>query len=89
PATPALVMGNLAISPRKAFFAPTEIVSRKNALDRLSADVICPYPPGIPVLMPGELISQEVLDYLQTILDLGGTITGGSDDNLATFRVLK
>jgi hypothetical protein len=34
-------------------------------------------------------ISQEILDYLQTILDLGGTITGGSDDNLATFRVLK
>jgi arginine/lysine/ornithine decarboxylase len=39
--------------------------------------------------MPGELISQELLDYLQTILDLGGTITGGSDDNLTTFRVLK
>jgi arginine/lysine/ornithine decarboxylase len=39
--------------------------------------------------MPGELISQEVLDYLQTILDLGGTITGGSDDNFETFRVLK
>jgi arginine/lysine/ornithine decarboxylase len=89
PPTPPPVTGNLAISPRKAFFAPTEIVSQKNALDRLSADVICPYPPGIPVLMPGELISQEILDYLQTILDLGGTITGGSDDNLATFRVLK
>ena len=89
PPTPPPVTGNLAISPRKAFFAPTEIVSRKNALDRLSADVICPYPPGIPVLMPGELISQEILDYLQTILDLGGTITGGSDDNFATFRVLK
>jgi arginine/lysine/ornithine decarboxylase len=89
PPTPPLVTGNFALSPREAFFAPNETVSGKKALNRLSADVICPYPPGIPVLMPGELISQESLDYLQTILDLGGTITGGSDDNLATFRVLK
>jgi arginine decarboxylase len=89
PATSPLITGNFALSPREAFFAPTETVSRQNAINRLSANVICPYPPGIPVLMPGELISQETLDYLQTILSLGGTITGGNDDNLETFRVLK
>jgi arginine/lysine/ornithine decarboxylase len=88
PVTPPLVTGDFTLSPREAFFAPTETVSRENALDRLSADLICPYPPGIPVLMPGELISQEALDYLQLILDLGGTITGGSDERLETWRVL-
>jgi arginine decarboxylase len=78
-----------AISPREAFFAPTETVSQEKALNRVSAELICPYPPGIPVLIPGERISLEALDYLQTVLDLGGTVTGCTDTTLQTLRVCR
>jgi arginine decarboxylase len=77
------------MSPRDAFFAPAETVSRETAVNRISAELICPYPPGIPVLLPGERISIASLDYLQTVLAFGGTITGCEDRTLQTLRVVK
>ncbi|MCC3405400.1 MAG: aminotransferase class I/II-fold pyridoxal phosphate-dependent enzyme [Microcoleus sp. PH2017_10_PVI_O_A] len=76
------------ISPREAFFSPTETVAADKAVDRTSAELICPYPPGIPVLMPGEIITQTALDYLQHILAAGGKITGCSDRSLQTLRIV-
>ncbi len=77
------------ISPRDAFFSPTETLPVENTTNRISAELVCPYPPGIPVLMPGEAIAPNALDYLQQILALGGNITGCSDRTLKTLRVLK
>jgi arginine/lysine/ornithine decarboxylase len=57
--------------------------------DRICGELICPYPPGIPILMPGEVITTEAIDYLQTVLTVGGTITGCSDPNLKTIQVIK
>ncbi|MEG3847184.1 aminotransferase class I/II-fold pyridoxal phosphate-dependent enzyme [Microcoleus sp. herbarium19] len=79
----------LPLSPREAFFSPTETVAADKAVDRPSAELICPYPPGIPVLMPGEIITQEALEYLQQILAGGGKITGCSDPNLQTLKVVR
>jgi arginine decarboxylase len=77
------------LSPRDAFFSPTETVTADKAVDRLSVELICPYPPGIPVLMPGEIISSTALDYLQQVLADGGKITGCSDPTLQTFKVVR
>ena len=77
------------LSPREAFFLPAETVPADKAVDRLSAELICPYPPGIPVLMPGEIITPEAVDYLQQVLTVGGTITGCSDRNLQTLKVVR
>jgi arginine decarboxylase len=77
------------LSPREAFFSPTETVAADKACDRISAELICPYPPGIPVLMPGEIITQEALEYLQQILGDGGKITGCSDPRLQTLKVVR
>ena len=77
------------LSPREAFFSPSEIVAADKAVDRLSAELICPYPPGIPVLMPGEIITQQALQYLQQILGDGGKITGCSDPGLQTLKVVR
>ena len=77
------------LSPREAFFSPTEIVAADKAVDRLSAELICPYPPGIPVLMPGEIITSTALEYLQQILADGGKITGCSDPRLQTLKVVR
>ncbi|MEC4854025.1 MAG: aminotransferase class I/II-fold pyridoxal phosphate-dependent enzyme, partial [Jaaginema sp. PMC 1079.18] len=79
----------LALTPREAFFAASERVSSQEACDRISTELICPYPPGIPVIMPGEIITQEAISYLQQILILGGQITGCSDSSLATIGVVE
>jgi arginine/lysine/ornithine decarboxylase len=79
------------ISPREAFFLPTERVTFDQAIDRISAELICPYPPGIPLLMPGEVINNVALDYLQAVKKLGKgvTIKGCSDPDLHTLKVVQ
>ncbi len=77
------------LSSREAFFSPSETVAADQAVDRLSAELICPYPPGIPVLMPGEIITPKALEYLQQILIDGGKITGCSDPRLQTLKVVR
>jgi arginine/lysine/ornithine decarboxylase len=87
-----LPTGDLSIprrSPREAFFAPAETVTLEQAVDRISTELVCPYPPGIPVLLPGEAIAPAALDYLQQVLALGGSITGCSDLTLQTFKVVR
>ncbi|WP_293343058.1 aminotransferase class I/II-fold pyridoxal phosphate-dependent enzyme [Microcoleus sp. CAWBG58] len=78
-----------SVSPREAFFSPAETVAIDKAVDRLSAELICPYPPGIPVLMPGEIITPQALDYLQHILAASGKITGCSDPSLQTIKIVR
>ena len=78
-----------SLSPREAFFAPTETLPIEQTSDRISAELVCPYPPGIPVLIPGEVITPEALDYLQNIKTLGGYISGCADPNLNQLKVVK
>ena len=78
-----------SLSPREAFFAPTETLPIKQTSDRISAELVCPYPPGIPVLIPGEVITPEALDYLQKIKIMGGYISGCADPSLNQLKVVK
>ncbi len=78
-----------SFSPRDCYFAPTLSVPIEQAGDRLCGELICPYPPGIPVLMPGEKITPQTIDYLQQVLAARGTITGCNDPTLKTIQVLK
>ncbi|MEH2311508.1 MAG: aminotransferase class I/II-fold pyridoxal phosphate-dependent enzyme [Nostoc sp.] len=79
----------LHFSPREAFFAVSEILPLIQTSDRICAEIVCPYPPGIPVLMPGEIITKPVLDYLQQIQAMGGFISGSADTSLKTLKVVK
>ncbi|MEH2091728.1 aminotransferase class I/II-fold pyridoxal phosphate-dependent enzyme [Nostoc sp.] len=79
----------LQISPREAFFAVTEILPLTQTNKRICAEIVCPYPPGIPVLMPGEVITKSVLEYLQQIQAMGGFISGCNDISLKTLKVVK
>ncbi len=76
-------------SPRDAFFAPTHIGTISECIGYKSAEMICPYPPGIPVIMPGEIITREAIEYLHSIRDQGGTITGCCDSSLKTLKILS
>lgn len=77
------------LSPRDAFFAPTETVPIAESIDRTSAELICPYPPGIPILMPGEEITPGAIDRLCAILHSGGHLSGCSDPQLETIQVIR
>ncbi|MFQ4139031.1 aminotransferase class I/II-fold pyridoxal phosphate-dependent enzyme [Nodosilinea sp. PGN35] len=74
------------MSPRDAFFAATETVAASAALDRLSADTISAYPPGIPTLVAGEQITAVAIAHLTAIKQQGGYVTGG--DAPKNFRVI-
>ena len=76
------------MSPRVAFFARYELVSAEAALGRVSAELIAPYPPGIPVLAPGEVVTSGVVTSLRAARDAGLRIAYASDPTLAAFRVV-
>jgi arginine decarboxylase len=77
------------VSPRQAYFMSTETVPLEQAGDLLCGELICPYPPGIPLLMPGEVITMAAVAYLKQIVAAGGTITGCNDPTIQTIQTLK
>ena len=80
-------LGALCLSPREAFLAPTQTVKLAESFGKVSAELICPYPPGIPILIPGEVITQEAIAYLQILIHQGAVITGCSDSSLETVKI--
>lgn len=64
------------LSPRAAFQHPYRYVSLKESVGQVSAQTISTYPPGIPVLFAGEEISAQIVDYLETVKNQGGTLNG-------------
>ena len=77
-----------ATDPRSAFFARHQTVSAAAAAGRVSAELIAPYPPGVPVLAPGEVISAAALNALQVALADGGRIAYAADPTLTTIQVI-
>jgi arginine decarboxylase len=82
------VSPEMAIPPREAFFSPNETVAADAAVGRISAELVAPYPPGIPVLAPGEVITADALAALRTAKAQGGRIAYAADPALATFQVI-
>jgi arginine decarboxylase len=76
-----------AVPPRQAFFAATETVPLDKAIGRTSAELVAPYPPGIPVLAPGELITDQTLITLNQARLAGVRIAYAADPALDTLRV--
>jgi len=76
------------LSPREAFFAKNETVTAIAAIGRVSAELVAPYPPGVPVLAPGELITEEALAALREVAADGGRIAYAADSCLETFQVV-
>ena len=79
---------DVVVSPREAFFSSYEVVEAKDAVGRISAEVICPYPPGVPVLSPGERITEAALEALFKARDMGVRIAFVADPTLQTLKVL-
>lgn len=81
--------GPLAMLPRDAFFAQGEAVPIEQAIGRVSTDALAAYPPGIPNVLPGEIVTAEVVEFLRRIAAApGGYVRGAVDPSLATLRVV-
>ncbi|OWM89246.1 hypothetical protein CDL15_Pgr010533 [Punica granatum] len=78
---------NTRMSPREAFFARKRRVSITECIGRISGELICPYPPGIPVTIPGEIITERGLNYLLKAKRNGAAISGASDSELSSIVV--
>jgi arginine/lysine/ornithine decarboxylase len=74
--------------PRDAFFGPTELVSADKAAGRVAAEQITPYPPGIPAVVPGELLDDAVIDYLRSGQKAGMPLPDAADPQLEHIRVV-
>jgi arginine decarboxylase len=83
------VIPHVAISMRDAYFADTEMVSASNAIGRISADLIAPYPPGVAVVAPGEVLTEQIVNGLITSQKAGVRIAYATDPTLANFRTVK
>ncbi|MBI5189238.1 MAG: aminotransferase class I/II-fold pyridoxal phosphate-dependent enzyme [Nitrospirae bacterium] len=68
------------LTPREAFFAAHEYAPVEGSAGRLSSEIVTVYPPGIPLLVPGEVITEEVITYLTGVSGLGGFVDGLSED---------
>ncbi|MGE5391558.1 MAG: arginine decarboxylase, partial [Deltaproteobacteria bacterium] len=75
-------------TPREAFFRPCEPVLLHASSGRVAAETVACYPPGIPVLCPGEEITDEIIDFLRLGLELGIHFQGQQDPELRNIRVL-
>jgi len=88
PPLPSMRHGS-SLSPREAFFAPSEHVPLTKAEGRISADIVAVYPPGIPVLVPGEELVASTLEYLQSLAGHGARIDGVLQLDEPQIRVLR
>lgn len=78
----------LAMTPRDAFFAPSRAIPLEEAVGEISSELVIPYPPGIPVLAPGETVTADKVAYLREGAAHGMYLSGPTDTKLRTIRIV-
>ncbi len=79
----------VALTPQKAFYAPKHKLPIADSAGQISSEFVMCYPPGIPILAPGERITEGILDFIQYSKDKGCFLTGTEDSDIATINVVK
>jgi arginine decarboxylase len=77
------------VTPREAFLADHVEIPFRRSAGKVCAEVVTPYPPGIPILCPGERITQDIIDYVRLELSAGVHMQGPADTKLRRIRVLQ
>ena len=77
------------VSPQTAFYAEKESLPLKESAGRVCSEFVMCYPPGIPILAPGEKITEEILEYIVYAKDKGCSMTGPEDPDIERLNVLK
>ncbi len=79
----------VAATPQRAFYAEKELVPIRETAGRICGEFVMCYPPGIPILAPGEMITQEIIDYTLFAKEKGCSMQGPEDGSLERLNVLK
>jgi lysine decarboxylase len=79
----------LALTPRDAFYAETEVIPFEKSAGRIIAEFVMVYPPGIPIFIPGEIITRDNLVYTKKNVEAGLPVQGADDVELKKIRVIK
>lgn len=79
----------MVVSPREAFYSPAEPVLLAHSAGEIAGEMIMAYPPGIPVICPGERITSELIDYISLLKEERCELQGPSDPHLEYITVLK
>lgn len=79
----------MSLLPWEAVYRPKEAVLAEQSIGRICGEMIVPYPPGIPIIMPGEVISKEILDFAIQCRDTGIKLNGVKDASLKYVTVIK
>ena len=80
---PTIVMG-----PQKAFFSKKLSLPIEDSSDKICSEFVMCYPPGIPILAPGEMITQEIIHYIQYAKEKGCLVTGTQDMSVDNINVV-
>jgi lysine decarboxylase len=79
---------DVVLTPQKAFYSQKKAMSLISSVSNISGDFVMAYPPGIPILAPGERITQEIIDYILYAKDKGCVLTGPKDMTLENINVV-
>lgn len=77
------------LTPQEAFYGEKEILPLEDTVGKVCSEFVMCYPPGIPILAPGELITKEIIDYIKYAKEKGCSLTGTEDMELQYLNVLK
>ncbi|WP_042275292.1 aminotransferase class I/II-fold pyridoxal phosphate-dependent enzyme [[Clostridium] dakarense] len=79
----------IRLNPREAFYSKKESINIEDCVNRISGESIMAYPPGIPVVAPGELITKEIIDYIKLLKDSNAYLCDMKDKTLETILVIS
>ncbi len=79
----------VAMSPQKAFYAKKKRVALKDSIDCISGEFMMAYPPGIPIVSPGEIITSKIVDYVAYAKEKGCIMTGTQDEEMNFIQVVE
>jgi arginine decarboxylase len=81
-------MPELIVGPRDAFYSKKKSVLLENSVGEISGESVMAYPPGIPIVCPGERITKDIIDYIKILKDEDSSLQGTSDPYVNHIRVL-
>lgn len=79
----------VAMTPQQAFHAKKRSVPIKESLGMISAELVMAYPPGIPILAPGERLTAEIIDYIRYAKEKGCVMTGTKDMEMNNIETVE
>ena len=77
------------MTPQKAFYMNKEMLPLEKTIGHVSAEFVMSYPPGIPILSPGELITKQIIEYIKYSKIKGCSLTGTMDSNVEFINITK